>query len=96
METGNLVASLALSDKMEAYTTMINVDYEAALKVAGTISLLIDGEEGPKFMTECQGLIEGGNLPDLISKILSKQDVLFASDMDADTEAIFQDRKSVV
>jgi hypothetical protein len=75
---------------MEAYTTMINVDYEAALKLASSISLLVDGEDGPKFLEESSAMIEAGDLPALVAKILAQEKAIFDSEMDADTEAIFQ------
>lgn len=69
---------------------MISVDYEAAIKVVSSVSLLIGEERGMDFSRDCEKLIDASDLPGLIDKILEQQDVIFNSGLDSDTEAIFQ------
>jgi len=75
---------------METNSTCISVDYEAASKLAGTISLLVGEENGSEFLTSCHELIEKADTFGLIGKILSQQEAIFASELDSDTECTFQ------
>jgi hypothetical protein len=77
---------------MEAFTTLVNVDEETAIKLVSYISSLIEEKGGPgiggataatNFLSECDQLIEEGNTSALIERILSSSDILFEADVES-------------
>jgi translation initiation factor 3 subunit M len=72
---------------MSAYTTLLEPDEEAALKIVYRISDMLNDSS---FVQECKGLIETGETQNLISKILSVSNDLIAHDAESDTIGIFQ------
>ena len=67
---------------MASYTTLVNVDAEAATKVSSFVAKLIP-TGGEAFLSECQSAITSRNTADLIKKILEQQEVVFAMDNDS-------------
>ncbi len=69
--------SLSLTN-MTSYTTLVNVDAEAAFKLTSFISQLLPAAEGQQFQNECKTLIDGLKTPELVNKILEQSKFVLA------------------
>ena len=63
---------------MTSYTTLVNIDAEAAQKLCAFVSELLPSTETQQFLTESKALIDALKTPELIKKILDQSKVIFA------------------
>jgi hypothetical protein len=60
-----------------AHTTLVDVDIEAAPKLAFFIANLIENaEEGTQFLAQAQEMINNAQTVDLLLKFLEKSDII--------------------
>ena len=72
----NKIDKLAL--KMTSYTTLVNVDAEAAHKLSEFVAQLLPVNESQQFFNDCKSLIDALNTPALISKLLEQTKLILS------------------
>ena len=79
---------------MEAYSTLVSVDIEAAVKLSAFIAELCPEEIKEEYFQECNKLIEEARSCELLMKFLDKCNILIASD--DEVESVFQGMVSIL
>jgi hypothetical protein len=75
---------------MASYTTLVNVDADTLQKLSTFIAQLIGGAEGIEYLGGCRTLIEAQKTEDLITKFLSKKDLILSMDNEKDVEGCIE------
>lgn len=78
---------------MTSYTTLVNVDAEAATKLCHFVSTKMSPEKGPEFFGVCKELIETLKTEELIHKILEQKSHF---EKETDAEGIFETLFSLI
>merc|ERR1719498_1435939 len=79
---------------MEAYSTLLNVDVEAASKLAAFIAEILPEDAKEAYFEECSSLVQQSRSYDLLVKFLDQSGIILTSD--ADAEAVFQGMVSII
>lgn len=67
---------------MTSSTTLVNIDAEAAQKLASFIASKLSGEDSTSYLAACESYIEKVQASELISKFLEKSTVILSLDSD--------------
>lgn len=71
---------------MTSYTTLVNVDAEAAHKLSEFVAQLLPANESQQFFNDCKTLIDALNTPALISKLLEQTKLILSIEEESGEE----------
>jgi len=81
---------------MSSSTTLVNIDAEAAQKLASFIASKLSGEDSASYLATCETHIQKQQASELINKFLEKSTVILSLDSDDEVEGTFQALFSVL